>query len=366
MRIEVDGVRYGGFLRASAEFRLDALCGSFEFEATSEEGRPLPFVGGEPCAVIVDDELVLTGFIEIVNVDGDSGEHRIVVAGRDKTCDVLDSSISSLSDLRAPISLARIARRVVSHLGADVQVTDAARPAAFDEAEDLASPEPGQNAFEFLEALARKRRVLLTSGPSGDLVIAAPSTVDSGGRIVHKAREEGESNNVLAYSASYDQTNRFRRYVSASQRNLVPLSLAGVPDLDSIVDQGTSPSSAATDPGARAGRQLVIAGESMFSDSQDALRAKWEADVRKARGRAYGATVHGYRNQAGRLWRTNELVRVDDDFAGIASTMLVNAVRYSISLEEGRTTTLSLLNRNAYTLELEEPADEEVGLGLAG
>lgn len=364
MRIEVDGVRYGNFLRASAEFRLDALCGSFEFEATSEEGRPLPFVGGEACTVVVDDELVLTGFVEVVSVDGDAGEHRISVAGRDKTCDVLDSSISGLSDLRAPITLAQVARRVISHLGAGVRVADLASPASFEEAEDLAAPEPGQGAFEFLETLARKRRVLLTSSPEGDLVIATPTRSDSGGRIVHRRREEGESNNVLSYSVSYDLTTRFNRYVSASQRNLVPLSLAGEPDLDSIVDQGTS--SPVIDPDVRSGRQLVISGESMFSDSQDQLRARWEADVRKARGRAYAATVHGYRNQLGSLWRTNQLVRVDDDFAGIAALMLVNGVRYSTSLEEGRTTTISLLNRNAYTLQLEEPEDEEIGLGLAG
>ena len=109
----------------------------------------------------------------------------------------------------------------------------------------------------------------------------------------------------------------------------------------------------------RAGRQFVIVAENAGSNLLD--RAKWEANVRKARGRVYGATVDGFYNETGELWQVNKLVQVVDEFVDINSRMLINSVNFSANIYGGKNTTLSLVEKNAYSLTLEEPGVDEVG-----
>ena len=108
IQLEVNGVQYSRFESASVGLRLDALSNTFSFEVVSTQGRALPFKGGEACEVIVNNRTVLTGNIEIVTVAYSAGSHSITVSGRDKTADLLDSSLPSFSDLTAPISLKQI------------------------------------------------------------------------------------------------------------------------------------------------------------------------------------------------------------------------------------------------------------------
>ena len=360
MKIEVNGVQYGDFTAANATLRLDALSNTFGFAATSDEAQPLPFRGGEACKVFVDGEQVLAGFIEVVNVSGDSTNHSIDIQGRDKTGDLLDSSIGSLEPLSGRVSLATLCKKVIAHIGASIEVVDEVNPKSFNAAEDIANPDPGDNAFEFLEKYARKRQVLLTSNAEGNLVITTSSGEFVLGFLQNRIDDVGETNNVLRYEVSYDTTGRFNLYRSISQLNPNALSLAGDISPSVIANQGSTSS----DADIRRGRQHVLVSEAMSSSGQSADRAKWEADIRKARGRVYSATVDGYRDQFSDLWRINKLITVLDDDAGIEAKMLINSVNFSLDSQAesgGRTTTLSLLARNAYTLELEEPVEDEVG-----
>lgn len=369
MRIEVDGAEYAGFVAASATLRLDALSNTFGFEATSEDGEPLPFKGGEAVKVSVDGELVLTGFIELVNVEGESTNHRIDVQGRDRTGDLLDSGIGGLSDFTSQITLKSIIERVIAHLDPDtparerIQVVDEVGPEPFNPAEDIEAPERGQNAFEFLEVLARKRRVLLTSNADGAVVIAAGSGKEVDAHLHHRIADD--SNNVIRFSASYDTTGRFNAYQTLSQRNVTPGALLGLLGNDTIVDQGSKV--VVRDREIRKGRQLILIGEATYSTAEGEKRSGWERDVRRTRGNQYAATVHGFRNQTGNLWALNELVSVVDEFADVEAVMLVNQVAFRMGPAEGRTTTLSLVNRDAYSRALEEPEErkeEELGDAL--
>ena len=365
MRLQVNGVEYGNFVQASAEIQLDALANQFSFEASSKKANPLPFRGGESCTVLVDGATVITGTIEIVNVDGGAEGHTIRVQGRDRTGDLIDSSIGVLSDIR-PRSLKELIEKVIEHLNPTVsakkriQVIDLANLDDFNPAEDLASGEPGENAFDFIEAFARKRQVLLTSNALGDVVITASSQKEIAATIQNRVGDS--TNNVLSYSVSYDETGRFREYASSSQLNLIPLNEAGTTPNSEIVSQGSD--NVVLDTDIRKGRRLFIPSESMFSTNEGEKRARWEANIRKARGRVYSAVVHGYRNQTGDLWRPNTLVKVNDEYAGIRATMLINSTTFALNEGTGRTTSLGLVERNAYTLELEEPTTEGLGFGL--
>ena len=361
MKLEVNGIEYERFTSASAEIRLDALSNTFSFTAVSTQNTALPFKGGEPCRVIVDEQAVVTGYIEVVSVSHDGGSHTITIQGRDKTGDLLDSNITTLADLKPPISLKAVIEKVIENVGVSLTVIDEANPELFNAAEDLVAIEPGDNAFEVIESLARKRHVFLTSNGDGNVVIAQSPGGDSGGYLQHIIGQD--DNNILSASFSFDRTGRFNLYKMVSGLNPNALNFAGTTKPSSIVSQN----GLITDDDIRAGRQYVLVAESGFSNEQNKDRATWEASIRKARGRVYSCTVRGYKPDpdGNFLWNVNELVTVVDEFCDISAQMLINTVAFGYDLSSGKTTTLSMVEENAYSLTLDEPKAQKVG-GLFG
>lgn len=361
IELEVEGQPYTQFVSASTENRLDALSNVFSFEAVATKDNPLPFKGGESCRVLVDGTVVLTGSIEVVEVTYSGAEHRVTVQGRGKTADLLDSTLDSISDIRATgLNLKNIIERVISELGSDIGVVVNTPTDDFNEAEDLAGPEVGENAFSFIEKYARKRQVLLTENGEGDIVIT-----QSNDNLINSPLQnilDSPTNNILGASVSYDYTGRYNRYKFASSQNPVPLVLAGETDLTSLVNQGGGVQD--PDPALRIGRQLILVAESPYSSSQCEERAKWEANIRKTRSRVYSVSLDGFQTQQNELWEVNSLVSIVDEFCGINSQMLINSVVFTYDNHQGSLTALALVEKNSYTLDLEEPKVDKTGIGF--
>lgn len=358
--LTVNGKQYDNFINATVEKRMDALCDTFTFQLSIPEGEVLPFTGGEACQVFVNNQLALTGNIEIVGVDYNADNHLITISGRDKTGDLLDSTLDIISDLKASsnLTLQAIIEKVISSLGLDITVSTQATIEPFNKAEDVVSPEPGQNAFEFIERYARKRQVLLRSDADGNVVITSPTNTVVNSPLRNIFNFNG--NNIKRGSVSYDSTGRYRFYKFGSSANPSAFNFAGEVTVAQAVDQ----KGFTTDKEVKRARTLILTAEVPMSNEQCAKRAQWEANVRKAKSRVFSATVQGFNNLTGVLWDFNTLVSVVDNFTNIDATMLINTVNFTYSLTEGSLTTLGLLNRKAYTLELSEPVTEKVGDGL--
>ncbi len=362
--IEVNGIQYSGFTRANVQLRLDAVANTFSFDSATEGATAFPFKLGDKCKVFANDVLVMTGNIEIVTGSWDANTHTINFSGRDKTGDLLDSSISSLSDLTAPISLATICKRVIAHIGSDLLVIDEANPAIFTEAQDIASPEPGENAFQFLQKYSRKRQVLLTSNQFGNLVLVVGGGETIEATVIHHIDDVDRANNVVRADVSYDSTGRFNVYKTVSQLNTSAGFAAGIVAAESVADQGSNRQ--ALDREIRRGRQLILIAEAPSSGKDTLDRATWEANMRRARGKVYNAEVRGFEDKSGNLWRLKTLPLIHDEFADIEARMLVNTISFTNGMSDGsETTRLGFLERNAYTLKLQEPSEDKDNVGSA-
>lgn len=345
MNLEIDGVVYTNFTSATCDLRLDALSNSFSFEAVAPIGA-LPFKGGEACRVFIDDEPILTGFIEVISVSYAAEEHRISIRGRDKPADLLDSTINKIDDLSGEgLSLKSLIEKVIAELDIDLQVVDEVSPPLFNAAEDIVAPEPGENAFSFIEKYARKRQVLLTSNGNGNIVITSNSGIEAVGAVQHQFG--ATDNNIISSEFSFDTTGRYNAYQVASGLNPVALQSAGDTDLSSVVNQGNG----VFDPEIRTGRALTLISEVPFSDAQCKTRAEWEANIRRARGLLYSAIVSGYRvgGSTSALWQLNRIYQIVDDFVGKVEPMLCNAIQFSLSADAGSQTSLGFVGQNAYT-----------------
>lgn len=357
--LRVNGTVYTNFLSATVQLRLDTLCNIYAFTMVAEEGNPLPFKKGDACEVQIDDDIVVTGNIEILSVDYSATSHTISITGRDKTGDIVDSSLQKLPAITAQtITLKQIIELIIDTLGANITVIDNVNPDPFKNTINLFNVESGDNAWQFIQDKARQRQVLLTSNAQGDIVItrAEPTVLPNG--VLQNTLNAGD-NNILKGRVLYDDTNRFNFYVLTSQLGLVPVARSGVADNSKIVDQVGS----ARDTEIRRGRQLVLVAEGPFPIITNNDRSLWEANIRKARGTVYTVTVQGFRI-GGTLWAINNLVDVNDVFAGISGQMLINAVTFNLSVAGGSTTELSLVEKNSYELTLQEPKAQTFGFGL--
>lgn len=370
MELEVNNIRYSRFTEAEASISLDSLASSFSFSAVSVDGLPLPFKGGESCKVIVDGDAVLSGFIEIVSVDYDDASHNIRIKGRSKTGDLIDSSLDA-RDYTAPVTLLKVVETVIGDLGLSIGAINNANITPFNDAEDKIASAVGENAFSFIERLARKRQVLLTPDSDSNVVItrSEPTSIDATLRNTVATRgtafftsKAPETNNIISATVKYDNTQRYRKYTVKSSLN-TSLGFAGQTKLSDVVDQtGT-----VEDSDVRQGRQLVIVAEKSSSDQQSSERATWEANIRRTRSQVYTAIVQGYRSDSGVLWSVNNLVSIVDEFSDINAQMLINSVKFMFSASEGSRTEIGFVPKDSYQVKISEPdSNDNVGGNLFG
>lgn len=347
MKLEVRGKRYTAFTSATADVRIDTLSNSFSFAASPNKERSFPFGRGDEVVVSVDGEDIITGYIMVISGSGSSTSHVIDITGWDKTKDLVDSSLAPIKDIRPPITFKRVVELVIASIGSDLDVVDHTN-VSFDKAEDIIAIERGDNAFNFLEKLARKKNVILSSDEVGNVVIQNSIGRQTNAIILNQI--DNMNNNVIQYSFTYDDTGRFSRYEVIGQMNVNVISNFGSSIPKKVVNQRGF----IEDRNIREGRQLVLASDGPGSNGLMEKRAAWELNVRRARSRVYKVTVSGFRNQDGEIWTPNMLVRVLDDNAQINDTMLINSVTYRMDINGGRTSEIGLVNRDAYTLSQQE------------
>ncbi len=359
MTLQVNGIIYDNFLSGQVETRLDALSNTFTFQMARTGTDPLPFAVGSDCLVRVDGSVVVTGTIELMTVDYDDTSHSITLAGRDKTSAITDSTLETFSDITGNgLTLQAVIETAINQIGADITViNNVPGLETFSGTEDIISFEDGENAFNYIETLAQRLQVLLTSNGDGNLVISRSATTSSGLKLQNVLN--AVDNNIKAASVSYDNTGRFNFYRASSQLNPVALQLAGTTDASVIVSQKGS----VTDADIPAGRQLVLSPLTSNGDNTNTNRALWEANVRKARGRMYTATVAGF-SLEGILWTINQRVEVQDVFSGISGEMLCNTVIHRLDEDSGEVSELTFVDVNAYTLTLADPEFQDLGEGF--
>ncbi len=343
IKIKVNGIEYKNFIEASVYRSIEAVSGSFSFTSTFGENNEFPIKGNDLVDVFVDGTQVIKGSVEVIDTDTAPDQHDIRISGRDILGDLIDSTINTETSEWAASSLLDIARAVLDSINmGDVQVIDQTGDVGpFDEI-DITSANVGEIAFDFIESYARKQQVLLNTDGLGNLVFTRAS-----GEKFPVVIKDGQDGNIKSALKHIDISERFNSYTCHSELNPIRLSSGSTPE--SIVQQR----GLATDSAIRDSRIWSFNAEES-SDSETAEdRAKWEANIRRARSLNYSVTVQGH-SAAGNLWIPNRLVDVDDSLSGIKSTLFIRSVRYHENIDQGTTTRIEMTYRSAYTLQAEQ------------
>lgn len=336
LTLQVGGLQYGGWKTARAQVGMDRAAGSFELDVTElwpGEDVTRRIRPGDACRLAAGGDVLVTGYVDAVDVQLDGFNHQVTIRGRDSSADLIDCSA-----IRSP---GQWFNRTVLSIAQDlaepfkVKVT-----AEVDVGKTLASfaLQEGETAFDAIDRAGRLRGLMLMSNGVGGLVLTHAGLNRCTDALVL-------GGNVLTGRSTFDVRDRFSVYTAKGQA-------AGTDFFN-----GKSAAHAvakATDPQVTRYRPLLLTGEAPDASGSLVQRVKWEATVRAARSMTVQLVVQGWRQQDGTLWKPNHLVHVVADALRLDQDLLISSCEYSIG-PTGLLTTLALTRPDAYTLEPIKP-----------
>lgn len=334
--LTVNGNDYGGWKSVRISLGMEQVAGTFDLSVSERwPGQPeaWPIMPGDECRVsIATDQktVVITGYVDDVNISYDAGSHTIQVTGRDKTGDLVDCSAIHKTGQWSGSALEQIAADICRPFGIAAKRTanTGARFGKF-------ALQEAETAWEALERAAKMRGVLMMSDGQGSLVITRAGTNRIGTALV-----KGE--NILAASGQFSHKDRYSKYIIKGQSPGTDFSSA---------EHNTATKATATDDALekrKRYRPLIVIAE-QGDGSTYADRAKWERNVRAGRASRVTYTVAGWTHAEG-LWLPNNLVAVQDDLVGISRDLIIAAVTYSLEEGSGSRTELQLCRPEAFDL----------------
>lgn len=334
--LTVNGTTYSGWKTISITLSMESLSGVFELGISEKwPGQNVPWgiQYGDECVLKIGNDILITGYVDQVQIEYDKENHGITVSGRDKAGDLVDSSALNKPGTWINRNLLQIASDITAPFGipikADVSLGKAFKKFAI---------EPGESAYEVLERLAKMRAVLIISDGQGGLIVTR-----AGARKAQTAVKVGE--NVQTGNSTFDYTNRFSEIIVKGQTQGDDHTPASV---------FTGARGTAIDPDVKRYRPLLIMAESQANTQQCKERATWEVAVRKGKSTEIQYTIPGWRQVNGALWQINSLVFVSDPILKLNRTMLISSVKYQVDDQSGTLTVLTVTHPDAFKL-LEEP-----------
>lgn len=402
LSIAVNGGSISNPLHIEARRTLDEVAGSFTFSLQNGQGLLVgrDFRGnisvstllspivlepqiGNLVEVFADGILWLTGFIEQIQIQYSKGSHIVNFSGRSKTADLIDSTMDSITvEYKPPLSLKNLSEKVITSLGSEspIQViidADFNPPTDFTQ-DELIGGDIGQSVFDFLLQYATKRQLLVTHNAEGNLVytdnIRFASLLPEYNLQNTFGIGNNSNNNIVSSDSTYDVTDRFRNYICRSQTGSQQVKTVST----ATPTQITNTSGTSEDDQIRKGRKYVMIAENTSDNIQCTNRAKWEANIRRARSFKYSVQVQGHSvtrksvlpNRSNIIesrpdlepslllpWEPGRRTTVNDVFVTPLTELIINSVHmvYDLGDSNGSVTNLECLTPDAYTLLSSEP-----------
>jgi prophage tail gpP-like protein len=358
--LQIEGQDYAGWHAVSVQRSLEQAAGQFSASVSERWGgrterwiiRP-----GSRCRVLLDDEVVLTGYVDSYNPSFDAGSHSVQISGRSATADLVDSSAIVPGGQFKQLTLFEVAQRLLAPFSLTVELTDVVDLVLGPLAD--VQIQQGETCYAVIERLSRLQGLLVSDGPGGTLRLARAGRRRAAGALV-----QGE--NLLSASATLDVSQRHSEYTVKGQRPNTDDREDGEVTVTRgrqlVATEGGGPAGAsvracigaALDAAIGRYRPWLLTAETQVDDAACGLRAEWEARRRAGLSIRASVTVAGWRQggDRGPLWDTNLLVPVVSPWLGIDRELLISSVEFRKD-DSGSTTALELTLPDAFKGESE-------------
>ncbi|NOG69818.1 phage baseplate assembly protein [Roseicella sp. DB1501] len=316
-----------------------------------------PLKAGDEIQVSIGSDVVLTGYVDRMSVSLSSDTHQVAIAGRSKTCDLIDASaeIRDWRGYRQGDTLMSLAEELARPYGIEVRSN---LPAGAMPTFPTFTANLGESAYEILERVARYCGVLVTDDVDGALLltriqeVTLPDVVTINGQL---AEGNLKSAGIRVGVQQGINVQRAVRHVSVSSRfsryTVFPQSVETQRDQTAALGV-TIPDAFCEDEYLGRNRQLYIISEQYdLGQSLAQRRAIWECNRRAGRGQATLATVDSWRDRDGKLWEPGSFVYTYIEAVDQSGYPLVVAdVTFTRDVETGTTATLTLMEPAAFAI----------------
>ena len=369
MRLMLGGLTFESFTGIEVVRDLAEICGSFTLRGW-EPVRSRAFLGGaasiqdaaraapgQKAQLLIDDELALIGWVDELRLQSNGEDLQCTIAGRDMAGDLVDCS--ALPDGPAELhglTLTEIVTRIAHPFGLRVraEVDVGARFPRF-------GVDPGESAMDAIEKACRQRAILCVSDGVGGLVLTRGGR-QRGPAPIRLGETPIESEVTLSWRERYSEIIVKGQTEKAAGNRLAAARLVGAA---SPLTPGDPPPSAAAPVREGAGvimtgrardreitryRPKVVLARTQSGGASVREQADWAVRVQRGRGTILHYTLPDWRaGPERRLWRPNEVVEVDDRYAGLLQDMLVVGVTWLWD-DQGARTRLRVAGREAFDL----------------
>lgn len=288
----VGGRKISGWTAVRVTRGIERVPSDFEIGLTARSvvGRAGVVVQpGAKCKVLIDSDLVLTGYVDQYRPAISAGMHEIRICGRGRCSDLVDCSAEWPGSQISGSTVLGIAQRLARPYDIDV----------------IGVPGPsvpqfilmyGETAWEVIERVCRFAALLAVEQVDGNLLLTHLGIAEAATGFV-------EGVNVEAADAVFSMDQRYSEYwVYGMGANM-------------FADVGSNPMilKKLEDSGVRRHRRKAIVADSGPEGTQQEYgikRAIWEMNRRNARSRSVRVTTDSWRDGKGDLWQPNTLVPI--------------------------------------------------------
>lgn len=343
LQLKINGKIHRGWTSARIRRSLEQIASSFDLTLTDRwdnKQKPRAIKTGDECEIWINNEKVITGYVDNVSPNYDATTHTLNVSGRSKAGDLVDCSMASKTFNDR--TLLQIAQELCEPFS--IKLSSQTDIGAAFKKQTL---EDGQSIFEFIDALARVRAVRMLSDAEGNLIFTR-----TGSERINTSLTLGE--NILKASGSFSSQELYKEYLVKAQR-------AGSDE--SWGDDAASIERVITSDHVKRYRPTVLLVDGPGDASDCQRRGEWQRNAAFGRARGVVYTVNGWQHKDG-LWQANILVPINDPWLGVVDDRLIVAVEYVLD-DNGETCELQVMPKEAFDLiPLPEPkADDDAGWG---
>lgn len=352
--LRLDGFDVEGWSAISVTRSLDALADTFDLQLTtavSSSPPPVEVTEGQACQILYGDEVLLSGYIDTMDLSYNATSTSLTVSGRSKAGDLVDCTAvkpgSKTGGSWKDTNFLAIANSICEPFGIAVYCD------LGDPLESYFKLTEGESCFDALERLGKDYGLRICSSPDGDIQYTRAGIETLANVVI----ESGI--NVVSGGLSKSCNERFSDYIFKGQLSANDDNNGEVNTSHLVQDDGLGryrPLLIESDEQVRNSKGQFAKGK---NKSPLQLRAEWERNTRAGRSRQLTYDICNPDDLSlswempghGGLWRPNVIVTVLDDFLGLDGQYLVTSVAL-VRDNSGTRTSLSLTFPEAYETEL--------------
>jgi prophage tail gpP-like protein len=338
--LKIGNQNFYGWKSLSISKSIESFANTFSLELDDRFiplSKQFPFPTGTQVKVNIGEERVMTGRVEAFSGSFSSDSRSVTVSGRSLTGDLVDATAIEQFE-PTDVSLEELAKQLVKPF--EMKVFLSVVPTKI----ETFAIRPGETIFEILDRAARLQGFFWITTRGGNIRLTRA------GRA--KASSALEQNvNILSADFEVNDTERFAEYIVVGQGQ-------GGDDVASRIAAGAKGSS--KDLGISRYRPLYMVAEGSATPETALTRARWEASTRIAKALQVNVVVQGWKQQTGDIWDINQLVRFKSEFFGLDTELLISSVEQTVSAEEGKKTTISMVRKDSFAVEPEVKKENDL------